>query len=102
MSENGTAANIPVAKNVSATVENKSIVSTGDLQHSASTVGHRDIPLGKSLILKDVLHIPKLSANLISIQKLTKDSKCQEQNTNEMIGCASEKGGLYYLDFHNG
>ena len=29
--------------------------------------GRGDIPLGKSLIHKDVLHIPKLSANLISI-----------------------------------
>ncbi|KAH0729853.1 hypothetical protein KY285_000858 [Solanum tuberosum] len=36
---------------------------------------------GKSLILKDVLH---------------------EQNTKEMIGRASEKGGLYCLDVHNG
>ncbi|KAH0748613.1 hypothetical protein KY290_027845 [Solanum tuberosum] len=178
MSENGTAANIPVSENVSATVENNSTVSIGDLQHSASTgscsltftgisysfitnvsdklsptwvvdsgatdhmtslshlfisyspcpsykkitiadgsvitvAGQGDIPLGKSLILKNVLHIPKLSANLISIQKLTKDSKCQvtffpsyclfqEQNTKEMIGRASEKGGLYCLDFHNG
>ncbi|KAH0686950.1 hypothetical protein KY284_017503 [Solanum tuberosum] len=178
MSENGTAANIPVSENVSTTVENNSTVSIGDLQHSASTgscsltftgisysfitnvsdklsptwvvdsgatdhmtslshlfisyspcpsykkitiadgsvitvVGQGDISLGKSLILKDVLHIPKLSANLISIQKLTKDSKCQvtffpsyclfqEQNTKEMIGRASEKGGLYCLDFHNG
>lgn len=37
MSENGTAANIPVSENVSATVENNSTVSTRDLQHSAST-----------------------------------------------------------------
>ncbi|KAH0665306.1 hypothetical protein KY285_026512 [Solanum tuberosum] len=37
MSENGTAANIPASENVSATVENNSTVSTGDLQHSAST-----------------------------------------------------------------
>ncbi|KAG5568159.1 hypothetical protein H5410_064824 [Solanum commersonii] len=135
MFENGTAANIPVSKNVSATVENNSTVSTKDLQHSTSigscslaftgisysfntnvsdklsptwvvdsgaTEHMTNIPLGKSLILKDVLHISKLFANLISIQKLTKDSKCQEKNTKEMIGRASEKGGLYCLDFHSG
>ena len=35
--EIGTATNIPVSENDSATVVNNSIVSTGDLQHSAST-----------------------------------------------------------------
>ena len=29
-----------------------------------------------SFVLKDVLHVPKLAANLVSIQKITKDLKC--------------------------
>ena len=38
--------------------------------------GFRDIYITLTLILKNVLHVPKLSANLVSIQKLTYDLKC--------------------------
>lgn len=36
----------------------------------------RDVKLNHSLILKDALNILTLSTNLISIRKLTHDSKC--------------------------
>ena len=35
-----------------------------------------DIYITPTLILKNILHVPKLSANLVSIQKLTHDLKC--------------------------
>ena len=51
----------------------KIIVANGSL---ATVAGIGDIYVTPSLILKNVLHVPKLSANLVSIQKLTKDLKC--------------------------
>ncbi len=58
--------------------------------------------------LKDVLHVPNLSNNLISIRKLTQDNNCtvmffhshcvfQDLTTGKTIGVAKEQGGLYYL-----
>lgn len=38
--------------------------------------GQGDIVINKILTLKNVLHVPKLLTNLLSIQKLTKDSNC--------------------------
>ena len=42
----------------------------------ATVAGFGDIYITPTLILKNVLHVPKLSANLVSIQKLTHDLKC--------------------------
>lgn len=64
--------------------------------------------LTPSLILRDVLDVPKLSTSLVSIQKLTKDLKCyaifypsycafQDQCSRRKIGLAKERNGLYYL-----
>ena len=61
-----------------------------------------------SLVLKNVLHVPKLSTSLVSIQKLTQDLCCnvifhptycvpQDQDSGKMIGHAKEQDGLYYL-----
>ena len=81
---------------------------------SITTVaGQGDIYISDSITLKNVLHVPKLFANLVSIQKLTKDSNCsvtffpshcvfQEQDTKRMIGRASERDGLYYLENQSG
>ena len=55
---------IPSPRNKKIAVANDSL---------ATVVGFRDIYITPTLILKNVLHIPKLSANLISIQKLTHD-----------------------------
>lgn len=77
---------------------------------SITTVaGQGDIILSKSLTLKNVLHVPKLLANLVSVTKLTKDCNCsvtffpsycvfQEQDTKRTIGRARERDGLYYLE----
>ena len=53
---------------------NKKIaVANGSL---VTVAGFEDIYIAPTLILKNVLHVPKLSANLVSIQKLTHDLKC--------------------------
>ncbi|PIM99843.1 RNA-directed DNA polymerase [Handroanthus impetiginosus] len=64
--------------------------------------GHGDIELRPSLSLKNVLHVPKLTTNLLSINKLTKDLNCaaiffdthcvfQELATGRTIGIAKEQ-----------
>ena len=53
---------------------NKKIaVANGSL---ATIASFGDIYITPTLFLKNVLHVPKLSANLVSIQKLTHDLKC--------------------------
>ena len=53
---------------------NKKIaVANGSL---ATVAGFGDIYITSTLILKNVLHVPKLLVNLVSIQKLTHDLKC--------------------------
>ena len=62
-----------------------------------------------TLVLKSVLHVPKLSANPIWIQKIMEDLKCnaifhpsycvfQDQGSWRKIGLAKEMNGLYYLE----
>lgn len=64
--------------------------------------------LSSSLHLKCVLYVPKLSNNLLSIHKLTKDLKCavtffeshsvfQDLATGRTIGIVKEQDGLYSL-----
>ena len=79
---------------------NKKIaVTNGSL---AIVSGFGDIYITPTLILKNVLHVPNLSANLVSIQKLTHDLKCyaiffpsyyvfQEQGSGMRIGLAKER-----------
>ena len=75
----------------------------------AAIAGFRDIYITPTLILKNDLHVPKLSASLVSIQKLTHDLKCyaiffpsycvfQEQGSLRRIGLAKERNGLYHLE----
>ena len=58
--------------------------------------------------LNQVLHVPKLSFNLLSINQITKPLNCsmtffpthcifQDLQLNTMIGHGSELGGVYYL-----
>ena len=60
------------------------------------------------MVLKNFLHVPQLSTNLVSIQKLTQDlsyrvifdaSFCefQDQGSGRKIGLAKEHNGLYFL-----
>ncbi|KAL6328809.1 hypothetical protein AAG906_003826 [Vitis piasezkii] len=76
---------------------------------SLTTVaGIGDVKISPSLMLKNVLHVPRLTMNLISIQKLTQDLHCnvvfyhshcvfQDEDSGRMIGHARERDGLYYL-----
>ena len=65
------------------------------------------------LPLKSVLHVPKLSINLLSIHQVTKDlnykvnfypTYCvfQDRVTERMNGHAKEKNGLYFLKTRGG
>lgn len=56
-----------------------------------------------------MLHVPKLTCNLLSVSKLSRDTNChiifcsthclfQDQGSGEMIGRASLLDGLYYFD----
>ena len=79
---------------------NKKISTTGG---SLTTVaGQGEIHINPSPILKNVLHVAKLSTNLVSIYQLTKDMNCsvifhpshrvfQDQGSRKMIGLAKEK-----------
>ena len=75
----------------------------------ATVTGFRDIYITPTLILKNIHHVPKLSANLVSIEKLTHDLICyaifspsyyvfQEQGSGKRIGLAKEMNSLYHLE----
>ncbi|KAI5412874.1 hypothetical protein KIW84_057482 [Lathyrus oleraceus] len=75
----------------------------------SAIAGKGSVVLSPMLTLKNVLHVPNLSCNLISVSKLAQDinfqtnffrSHCvfQDLNSGKMIGSAKESGGLYYLD----
>ena len=60
------------------------------------------------MVLKNVLHVPQLSTNLVSIQKLTQDLSCrviidasfcefQDQSSGRKIELDKEHNGLYFL-----
>ena len=60
----------------------------------------------KKYRLHDVIYVPELSYNLLSVSKMTKvgknvssyDSRCQVFDKNErVVAMATEKGNLYYL-----
>nr|KYP58771.1 hypothetical protein KK1_014193 [Cajanus cajan] len=66
-----------------------------------TAAGQGEVQISPSMTLKNVLHVPKLSINLISIQKLTKDLSCnvvfysnscilQDKNSGRTIGHARE------------
>lgn len=75
---------------------------------SVPIVGHGRVNLSPNLCIKQVFHVPHLSANLLSIRQLTKDLNCQAifspnlcefwaMNTRKRIGVSREKDGLYCL-----
>lgn len=85
---------------------NKKITAADGTSTTVAGIGH--IQVTPSLLLKNVLHVPKLSTNLLSVQKLTKDMSCyiifsslyctfQDQNTGKKILLAREENGLYFL-----
>jgi len=77
------------------------------MTHFFIVAGKGDILLSHDLILRDVLHVPKLSAKLLSIHKLTTDLQClvtfsptlckfQDQGTGK-IRLAREENGPTFL-----
>ena len=77
----------------------------------SSIIGQGIDSITSSLTLQNVLHIPNLSCNLLSVSKITKDLNCfvtftpshcvfQDQITRRMIWYAERKGALYYLNTH--
>nr|KYP44617.1 hypothetical protein KK1_033899 [Cajanus cajan] len=77
-----------------------------------TTAGQGDVQITPTIILKNVLHVPKLSTNLIYIQKFTKDLLCnvifhsnscilQDKKSGRTIGHAREWNGLYYMKNRN-
>ncbi|XP_057540796.1 uncharacterized protein LOC130818653 [Amaranthus tricolor] len=67
------------------------------------------VNISPSLHLKNCLLIPNLSHKLLSVSQLTKDLNCtvfltsdhcvvQDARTGTIIGCGTERGGLYYVD----
>jgi hypothetical protein len=66
-----------------------------------------DLQLSLSFTQKKILHVPKLTTNLVSIQKLSNDVYCyvifndtncifQDQDSGKTIGRAREHDNLYY------
>jgi len=75
----------------------------------SAIAGEGSITLSKHIDLKNVLHVPKLSYNLLSVSKICKDSNrnvkffdthCifQDQTSGKMIGGAKMMDGLYYFE----
>lgn len=46
------------------------------IQHSGSSIVQSSLPNCPQLLLKDVLHCPKASANLLSVNKFFIDNNC--------------------------
>lgn len=75
----------------------------------STIAGVGSIPISKTLTLHNVLHVPNLSCNLLSISKLTQDLNClaifdsstckfQELSSGRMIGSSKEVDGLYLFE----
>ncbi|RDX72977.1 hypothetical protein CR513_47468, partial [Mucuna pruriens] len=97
----------PLCMNVSSCVTSWGIMVANGFVATVAGVG--DIYISPTIILKDVLHVPKLSANLVFIKKLTNDLNCyamffpsycvlQEQGSGNEIELAKGRNGLYHLE----
>ncbi|KAJ9700568.1 hypothetical protein PVL29_006057 [Vitis rotundifolia] len=67
------------------------------------------IKTSEEIDLKSILHVPKLTCNLLSVSKLSRDSNCcvifyeshcifQDQSSGKTIGSARMINGLYYFE----
>ena len=86
---------------------NKKVKLVNGLLSAIARIG--TIKLTSLITLHDVLHVPNLSCNLLSISKFTYDHQCQANfycsycefqklTTRKMIDNAKEKDELYYFD----
>ena len=85
---------------------NRKIVVADGTTTTVASIG--DVQVTSNLVLKNVLHVPHLSTNLVSKQKLTQDLSChvifdasfcefQDQGSRRKIRLAKEHNGLYFL-----
>ena len=85
---------------------NRKIVVIDGTTTTMASIG--DVQDTSNLVLKNVLHVPQLSTNHVSIQKLTQDLSCrvifdasfcefQDQGSGRKIGLVKEHNGLYFL-----
>ena len=83
----------------------KIATADGSLTIVASVGG---VQISPTLTIRNVFHVPKLSTNLVSMQKLTQDLGCnvtvypthyvfQDKDLGKIIGLAKERNRLYYL-----
>ena len=86
---------------------NKKIATADGSLTTVAGIG--DVKISPLMTLKNVLHVPRLSTNLVSIHKLTQDLCCniifyhnscvfQDKDSGRMIGHTREQDGLYYLE----
>nr|KYP63418.1 hypothetical protein KK1_017987 [Cajanus cajan] len=86
---------------------NKKIATADGTLITVAGIGN--IHINPFITLKNVLHVPKLYTNLISVQKLTNDISCnvvfnnnccvfQDKESGRTIGRARERNGLYLLE----
>ena len=72
-------------------------------------MGKGSIVISFSLTLHNVLHVPNLSCNLLSVSKLIRDQNCQvnfshsqckfqDLNSRNMIDSAKQSAGLYFFE----
>ena len=75
----------------------------------APVAGKGSIQISDTITLEFVLHVPKLSCNLLSVNQLTKHSNCsakflsshcvfQDLSSGMTIGSAKEYEGIYYFE----
>ncbi|GKD17930.1 ribonuclease H-like domain-containing protein, partial [Tanacetum coccineum] len=107
------------------TTSTKNMFNVVDISSLKLSVGHPNgtmaniiaigsLRLTKNVVLFDVLVIPEYIVNLLSVNKMIKDSKyfvgfdetkcyIQDLKLGNIVGTGSESGGLYMFDYdHNG
>lgn len=79
---------------------------------SFSTIAGKGSVISSNLVLQNVLHVPQLFCNLLSINTLTIDLNCrahfsksdcqfQDLNLSKTTGNAKQVGALYFLEDGN-
>jgi len=79
------------------------------LPNGAHTLAEKQgtLALGENVSLKEVLYVPELNCNLLSVAKLCKDLKCavtfvsescvlQDRTSRTLIGVGEQRDGVYY------
>ena len=86
---------------------NKSIVALPDGRKVKAT-DHGEVVISRNFVLKDVLYVPTLQCDLISVEQLIKENNCvvtfhpdfcviQDQAMKTEIGRGDARDGVYYF-----